>query len=101
MTVSVHDLAEALHAEQHPGTFVPSLDGCPEHTRREWEAVVRNRYPQSVGEPGEYRLWNDQGTPNIYLRHDPCGTDLGPTRDLDTANQLRDQHECPREEVHA
>jgi hypothetical protein len=35
------DEAEVLHAEHHPGTFVPSLDSCPEHDRADYEARVR------------------------------------------------------------
>lgn len=102
MTVSLHDLAEALHAEQHSGTFVPSLDGCPVHNRKDWEDLVRRRYPHSVAcDPHEYRLWNDQGTNKIYVRHDPCGTDSEPVWDLAAAEHFRDQHVCPEGAAHA
>jgi hypothetical protein len=37
--------AEVLHAEHHPGTFVPSLDSCEEHTRAAYEARVRAMAP--------------------------------------------------------
>ena len=37
----VAQLAEVIHAEHHPGTFVPDLDSCPEHTRAEYEQLVR------------------------------------------------------------
>jgi histidine triad (HIT) family protein len=33
--------AEVLHAEHHPGTFVPTLDSCPEHGRADYEDRVR------------------------------------------------------------
>jgi hypothetical protein len=33
--------AEVLHAEHHPGTFVPSLDSCPVHERADYEERVR------------------------------------------------------------
>ena len=33
--------AEVLHAEHHRGTFVPSLDSCPEHDRADYEERVR------------------------------------------------------------
>lgn len=38
---SVAQEAEVLHAEHHPGTFVPSLDSCPEHERAWYEQRVR------------------------------------------------------------
>lgn len=39
---SVAREAEVLHAEHHPGTFVPSLDSCTEHERAEYEQRVRD-----------------------------------------------------------
>ena len=41
---SVSDIsrdAEVIHAEHHPGTFVPSLDSCPVHERAEYEQIAR------------------------------------------------------------
>ena len=38
--------AEVLHAEHHPGTFVPSLDSCPEHERADYEARVSTQEHQ-------------------------------------------------------
>jgi hypothetical protein len=32
--------AEVLHAEHHPGTFVPTLDSCREHERADYEALA-------------------------------------------------------------
>jgi len=34
--------AEILHAEHHPGTFVPSLDSCSVHERSDYEQIVRD-----------------------------------------------------------
>ena len=34
--------AEVIHAEHHPGYIVPSLDSCAEHTREEFEHLVRS-----------------------------------------------------------
>jgi hypothetical protein len=34
--------AEEIHAEHHAGYIVPSLDSCDEHTRAEYEALVRD-----------------------------------------------------------
>lgn len=34
------DYADVLHAEHHPGVFVPSLDSCPEHDRAEYERLA-------------------------------------------------------------
>ena len=36
--------AEMLHAEHHPGTFVPTLDSCTEHERADYEARVEAMY---------------------------------------------------------
>lgn len=33
--------AEEIHAEHHRGYIVPSLDSCDEHTRAEYEELVR------------------------------------------------------------
>lgn len=101
MSLNFRELAEALHAEQHPSLFVPTLDSCEIHSRPEWEAIVRNMYPGAVHAPHEYRLWNDQGTNHIYIRHDSCGTDSGPVRDFAAAEQFRDQHVCPKGTTHA
>jgi hypothetical protein len=38
--VNIRERAEELHAEHHAGTFVPTLDSCPEHTRAEYEQFV-------------------------------------------------------------
>jgi hypothetical protein len=37
----VSEDAGVLHSEHHPGTFVPTLDSCPEHERADYEAMVR------------------------------------------------------------
>jgi hypothetical protein len=39
--VDIADEANVLHSEHHPGTFVPTLDSCPEHDRADYEARVR------------------------------------------------------------
>lgn len=102
MPLSIRERAEMLHAEQHSGTFVPALDGCPIHTRDEWERWARKeRAPQYVMARSEFRLWNSQGTPGIYVRHDPCGTDSEPVRDLAAAEWFYNQHECPEEPADA
>lgn len=101
MSLSLRELAEVLHAEQHPSLFVPTLDSCETHSRQEWENRVRSMYPGAAYAPEEYRLWNDQGTNKIYIRHDPCGTDSEPVSDFAAAEQFRDQHICPEEAAHA
>lgn len=102
MALSISERAEVQHAEQHTGTFVPTLDGCPVHTREEWEHWAREeRSPEYVTVRSEFRLWNDQGTNRIYVRHDPCGTDSEPVRTLYDTEWFRNQHICPEEDVHA
>lgn len=36
--------AEMIHATQHSGTFVPTLDDCPEHDRGDYENRVREMH---------------------------------------------------------
>ena len=50
-----HDVArdaEILHAEHHPGTFVPSLDSCTVHERADYEQRVREMTTRSKGGAG-------------------------------------------------
>ena len=37
---TVSEYADVLHAEHHPGFFVPTLDSCPEHDRAEYEGLA-------------------------------------------------------------
>ncbi len=48
MSTDIARRAEEIHAEHHPGYFVPSLDSCPEHTRAEYEQLVRDLDTASV-----------------------------------------------------
>lgn len=91
--------AEMLHAEHHTGSYVPALDSCPEHSREEYEAKVREmRQYRPVARSEEFRLWNDQGTNKIYVCHDHCGADSpDPVRNLYEAEIFRMQHVCPEE----
>jgi len=43
----VTEHAEELHAEHHSGTFVPTLDSCPEHDRADYEDRVREMAARS------------------------------------------------------
>ncbi len=36
--------AEVLHAEHHPGTFVPTLASCTEHERADYEAMIKAQH---------------------------------------------------------
>lgn len=45
----VHSHAEVLHAEHHPGTFVPSLDSCPVHERADYEERIREMNARVAG----------------------------------------------------
>lgn len=54
MTDRLWQQAEVLHAEQHPGTFVPSLDSCAEHDVEDYltlarEVNVEPAWPQGHG----------------------------------------------------
>lgn len=55
----------------------------------------------TLAELSGFRLWNDQGTNKIYVRHDLCGTNSEPVRDLSEVDQFRDQHTCPEGETYA
>lgn len=49
----------------------------------------------------EFHLWNDNGTPKIYVRHDPCGMNSEPVWTLSDVEEFRLQHVCPEGAAHA
>lgn len=46
----IAERAEEIHAEHHSGYIVPSLDSCDEHTRAEYEELVRGLSTATIPE---------------------------------------------------
>lgn len=93
MAINIKEYAEVLHAEHHPGTFVPALDECPEHSREEFEAMIQGVTDRLA----EFHFWCSSGTNQIRLRHDPCGGSSEPVFRATEAAEYMDTHICSKE----